>query len=203
MAHKAWPCAQEAGEDMGTCGQQDTTVTCSHTHLAWPRTPTHHQGGVAPCSRVHSRHSPPMASGGLTAWLAAGQQMAAAQLLMRLPAVNPNKGAGNRSPCLQPAPWWSSAKRSPGSWTRPRRASRYGESRWVLWMWEALGLGPLRAALLTCTFFLQNMEMVPVPTKSYGNFYEGDCYVLLSVGLCRDSGCCGVPQTWGHRVHGS
>ncbi|NXY36949.1 VILI protein, partial [Pomatorhinus ruficollis] len=27
---------------------------------------------------------------------------------------------------------------------------------------------------------LQNMEMVPVPTKSYGNFYEGDCYVLLS-----------------------
>ncbi|NXG82582.1 VILI protein, partial [Stercorarius parasiticus] len=26
----------------------------------------------------------------------------------------------------------------------------------------------------------QNMEMVPVPTKSYGNFYEGDCYVLLS-----------------------
>lgn len=31
-------------------------------------------------------------------------------------------------------------------------------------------------------FLLQNMEMVPVPTKSYGNFYEGDCYVLLSVG---------------------
>uniref|UniRef100_A0A674GUR0 Villin-1 n=1 Tax=Taeniopygia guttata TaxID=59729 RepID=A0A674GUR0_TAEGU len=29
-------------------------------------------------------------------------------------------------------------------------------------------------------FLLQNMEMVPVPTKSYGNFYEGDCYVLLS-----------------------
>ncbi|XP_009703848.1 PREDICTED: villin-1-like, partial [Cariama cristata] len=29
---------------------------------------------------------------------------------------------------------------------------------------------------------LQNMEMVPVPTKSYGNFYEGDCYILLSVG---------------------
>lgn len=33
-----------------------------------------------------------------------------------------------------------------------------------------------------CPFLLQNMEMVPVPTKSYGNFYEGDCYVLLSVG---------------------
>lgn len=33
-------------------------------------------------------------------------------------------------------------------------------------------------------FLPQNMEMVPVPTKSYGNFYEGDCYVLLSVG-CR------------------
>lgn len=31
-------------------------------------------------------------------------------------------------------------------------------------------------------FLPQNMEMVPVPTKSYGNFYEGDCYVLLAVG---------------------
>ncbi|KFP91715.1 Villin-1, partial [Apaloderma vittatum] len=29
---------------------------------------------------------------------------------------------------------------------------------------------------------IENMEMVPVPTKSYGSFYEGDCYVLLSVG---------------------
>ena len=28
---------------------------------------------------------------------------------------------------------------------------------------------------------IENMEMVPVPTKSYGNFYEGDCYVLLSI----------------------
>ncbi|NWX33811.1 VILI protein, partial [Notiomystis cincta] len=27
---------------------------------------------------------------------------------------------------------------------------------------------------------IENMEMVPVPTKSYGNFYEGDCYILLS-----------------------
>ncbi|KAM6131866.1 villin-1 isoform 1-T1 [Phoenicopterus ruber ruber] len=26
---------------------------------------------------------------------------------------------------------------------------------------------------------IENMEMVPVPTKSYGNFFEGDCYVLL------------------------
>ncbi|XP_076196905.1 villin-1 [Aptenodytes patagonicus] len=26
---------------------------------------------------------------------------------------------------------------------------------------------------------IENMELVPVPTKSYGNFYEGDCYVLL------------------------
>ncbi|XP_009075951.1 PREDICTED: villin-1-like [Acanthisitta chloris] len=31
-------------------------------------------------------------------------------------------------------------------------------------------------------FLLQNMEMVPVPTKNYGNFYEGDCYIVLSVG---------------------
>ncbi|NXD78699.1 VILI protein, partial [Halcyon senegalensis] len=27
---------------------------------------------------------------------------------------------------------------------------------------------------------IEKMEMVPVPTKSYGNFYEGDCYILLS-----------------------
>ncbi|KAM6070577.1 villin-1 [Chlamydotis macqueenii] len=27
---------------------------------------------------------------------------------------------------------------------------------------------------------IENMEMVPVPTKTYGNFYEGDCYILLS-----------------------
>ncbi|KAM6307209.1 villin-1 isoform 2-T2 [Aegotheles albertisi] len=27
---------------------------------------------------------------------------------------------------------------------------------------------------------IEKMEMVPVPTNSYGNFYEGDCYVLLS-----------------------
>ncbi|NXX59866.1 VILI protein, partial [Scopus umbretta] len=27
---------------------------------------------------------------------------------------------------------------------------------------------------------IENMEMVPVPTKSYGSFYEGDCYILLS-----------------------
>uniref|UniRef100_A0A663DRR1 Villin-1 n=1 Tax=Aquila chrysaetos chrysaetos TaxID=223781 RepID=A0A663DRR1_AQUCH len=27
---------------------------------------------------------------------------------------------------------------------------------------------------------IENMEMVPVPTKSYGNFHEGDCYILLS-----------------------
>ncbi|KAM6421123.1 villin-1 isoform 2-T2 [Rhynochetos jubatus] len=27
---------------------------------------------------------------------------------------------------------------------------------------------------------IEKMEMVPVPTKSYGNFFEGDCYILLS-----------------------
>ncbi|NXU82107.1 VILI protein, partial [Oreotrochilus melanogaster] len=27
---------------------------------------------------------------------------------------------------------------------------------------------------------IESMEMVPVPTKSYGNFYEGDSYILLS-----------------------
>ncbi|KAM9235128.1 villin-1 isoform 2-T2 [Leptosomus discolor] len=27
---------------------------------------------------------------------------------------------------------------------------------------------------------IETMEMVPVPTKTYGSFYEGDCYILLS-----------------------
>ncbi|XP_075789086.1 villin-1 [Pelodiscus sinensis] len=27
---------------------------------------------------------------------------------------------------------------------------------------------------------IEKMQMVPVPPKSYGNFYEGDCYVLLA-----------------------
>ncbi|KAL8183064.1 UNVERIFIED_CONTAM: Villin-1 [Gekko kuhli] len=27
---------------------------------------------------------------------------------------------------------------------------------------------------------IENMEMVPIPPKTYGNFYEGDAYVLLS-----------------------
>ncbi|KFP29011.1 Villin-1, partial [Colius striatus] len=39
---------------------------------------------------------------------------------------------------------------------------------------------------------IESMEMVPVPTKSYGNFYEGDCYILLSVGqpgVPRGLGC--------------
>jgi hypothetical protein len=29
----------------------------------------------------------------------------------------------------------------------------------------------------------QKMELVQVPEKSHGNFYEGDCYILLSVSL--------------------
>ncbi|CAN8218627.1 unnamed protein product [Coccothraustes coccothraustes] len=40
---------------------------------------------------------------------------------------------------------------------------------------------------------IENMEMVPVPTKSYGNFYEGDCYVLLST---RKSG-----STFSYDIH--
>ncbi|XP_040460470.1 villin-1 isoform X1 [Falco naumanni] len=40
---------------------------------------------------------------------------------------------------------------------------------------------PQNAALHPCwRLCTQSMEMVPVPTKSYGNFYEGDCYILLS-----------------------
>ncbi|NXU18049.1 VILI protein, partial [Pardalotus punctatus] len=40
---------------------------------------------------------------------------------------------------------------------------------------------------------IENMEMVPVPTKSYSNFYEGDCYVLLST---RKSG-----STFSYDIH--
>lgn len=50
--------------------------------------------------------------------------------------------------------------------------------------WAGLGVSPPG---LMSPFLLQNMEMVPVPTKSYGNFYEGDCYVLLSVGQSGDT----------------
>lgn len=31
----------------------------------------------------------------------------------------------------------------------------------------------------------QKMELVQVPDKSYGSFYEGDCYILLSVSVGR------------------
>lgn len=51
--------------------------------------------------------------------------------------------------------------------------------------WGACGLPP--PVLTQAPFVPQKMEMVPVPTKSYGNFYEGDCYILLSVG-CRGGG---------------
>uniref|UniRef100_A0A672NWN3 Villin like n=1 Tax=Sinocyclocheilus grahami TaxID=75366 RepID=A0A672NWN3_SINGR len=29
--------------------------------------------------------------------------------------------------------------------------------------------------------FLQKMKMVPVPEQAYGNFFEGDCYIILNV----------------------
>ncbi|XP_064410536.1 villin-1 isoform X2 [Latimeria chalumnae] len=28
---------------------------------------------------------------------------------------------------------------------------------------------------------IEKLEMVPVPTKAYGNFFEGDCYIVLSI----------------------
>lgn len=34
----------------------------------------------------------------------------------------------------------------------------------------------------------QKMEMVQVPEKSCGSFFEGDCYVLLSVSLRKSWG---------------
>lgn len=59
----------------------------------------------------------------------------------------------------------------------------------AFWGW-ARGWGACRLpppVLTQGPFVPQKMEMVPVPTKSYGNFYEGDCYILLSVG-CRGGG---------------
>lgn len=35
------------------------------------------------------------------------------------------------------------------------------------------------SSLLAST--LQKMQLVPVPAKTYGNFYEGDCYIVLYV----------------------
>lgn len=31
------------------------------------------------------------------------------------------------------------------------------------------------------TFLCQNLEMVPVPEKAYGNFFEEHCYIVLHV----------------------
>ncbi|XP_061584561.1 advillin [Cololabis saira] len=36
---------------------------------------------------------------------------------------------------------------------------------------------------------IEKMELVQVPEKSYGNFYEGDCYVLLSTQKVKSSVC--------------
>lgn len=38
------------------------------------------------------------------------------------------------------------------------------------------------------------MELVLVPEKSHGNFYEGDCYVLLHVSIAVARAGCGVDQ---------
>lgn len=37
------------------------------------------------------------------------------------------------------------------------------------------------------------MELVQVPEKSYGNFFEGDCYILLAVSVGH-----WVPEVQGH-----
>uniref|UniRef100_A0A803VJ59 Villin 1 n=1 Tax=Ficedula albicollis TaxID=59894 RepID=A0A803VJ59_FICAL len=42
---------------------------------------------------------------------------------------------------------------------------------------------------------IESMEMVPVPTKSYGNFYEGDCYVLGVCGLGDEQGAAAIYTT--------
>lgn len=35
---------------------------------------------------------------------------------------------------------------------------------------------------------INNMEMVPVPAQAYGNFFEGDCYIVLSISQSKGSG---------------
>lgn len=47
---------------------------------------------------------------------------------------------------------------------------------------------PLKSILLCitiqyfcCHFAIQNMKMAPVPAKAFGNFFEGDCYIILYV----------------------
>ncbi|KPP79643.1 advillin-like [Scleropages formosus] len=44
-----------------------------------------------------------------------------------------------------------------------------------------MGITPIENALLFSTSTTQEkMELVQIPDKSYGNFFEGDCYILLS-----------------------
>ncbi|XP_075994182.1 villin-1 [Genypterus blacodes] len=35
---------------------------------------------------------------------------------------------------------------------------------------------------------INNMEMVPVPSQAFGNFFEGDCYIVLHISLNKNSG---------------
>lgn len=35
---------------------------------------------------------------------------------------------------------------------------------------------------------INNMELVPVPAQAYGNFFEGDCYIVLSISQNKGSG---------------
>lgn len=35
--------------------------------------------------------------------------------------------------------------------------------------------------VILCLFLPKDMKMVPVPEKAFGNFFEGDCYVVLFV----------------------
>uniref|UniRef100_A0A3P8TM97 Villin like n=1 Tax=Amphiprion percula TaxID=161767 RepID=A0A3P8TM97_AMPPE len=37
-------------------------------------------------------------------------------------------------------------------------------------------------------FFIQNMQMAPVPAQGFGNFFEGDCYIVLYIKQNRGSG---------------
>lgn len=62
----------------------------------------------------------------------------------------------------------------------------YSRSQWPKQQWWCGGKKDW--VTLVLKFFLsvqQKMELVQIPEKSYGNFYEGDCYVLLSVSLRR------------------
>lgn len=45
------------------------------------------------------------------------------------------------------------------------------------------GRGGVSPELSLGTFLSQNLKMVPVPERAYGNFFEEHCYIILHVSI--------------------